>query len=170
MANKGFTIIITALAALAIAGCKTSSGGRSGTAQLAPTQGNSVHGTVKFTETSGGVRVVAHLEGLTPGQHGFHVHEKGDCSAPDATSAGSHFNPAGAPHGAPDAAQRHVGDLGNITADAGGKAHYDRVDKNLRFDGPNSILGRAVIVHAKADDGSQPVGNAGARVACGVIK
>src|SRR5690349_233994 len=111
MANKGFTIIVTAVAALAFGGCKTSGGGRSATAQLAPTQGNNVHGMVKFTETADGVKVVAHLEGLTPGQHGFHVHEKGDCSAPDATSAGSHFNPGGAPHGAPDAAQRHTGDL-----------------------------------------------------------
>lgn len=170
MANKGFTIIVTTIAALAFVGCKTSSGGRSATAQLAPTQGNQVHGTVKFTETAAGVRVVAHVQGLTPGQHGFHVHEKGDCSAPDATSAGSHFNPGGASHGMPDAAQRHIGDLGNITADASGKAHYDRVDKHLRFDGPNSILGRSVIVHAKPDDGGQPVGNAGARVACGVIK
>ena len=172
MANKGYTFIVTAIAALAFVGCKSNhGGGRTAAAQLAPTQGNSVHGMVKFTEAHGGVRVVAHLDGLTPGQHGFHVHDKGDCSAADGASAGGHFNPTGAPHGAPDDAQRHAGDLGNITADASGHAHYDRVDKNLSFDGPNSVIGKAVIVHGKADDlKGQPAGNAGPRVACGVIQ
>jgi Cu-Zn family superoxide dismutase len=139
-------------------------------AVLYPTKGNNVHGTVTFTKVEGGVRVVANIEGLTPGEHGFHVHEFGDCSAPDATSAGGHFNPTHEQHGAPDAAHRHVGDLGNITAAANGKATYDRMDKDVALDGAHSVVGYAVIVHEKADDlKSQPTGNAGGRVACGVI-
>src|SRR5262245_41834291 len=96
-------------------------------ATLEPTQGSQVRGTVSFSPAQGGVRVVADITGLTPGEHGFHVHDKGDCSAPDATSAGGHFNPAGTPHGAPDAEKHHAGDLGNITAGSDGKAHLDQV-------------------------------------------
>lgn len=139
-------------------------------AVLHPTQGNNVRGVVTFTRLVNRVRVVADIEGLTPGQHGFHIHEFGDCSAPDATSAGGHFNPGGAPHAGPEMRERHVGDLGNITADASGKAHLDVVLSLITFHGPNSILGRSVIVHAKADDlKTQPTGDAGGRVACGVI-
>lgn len=140
-------------------------------ARLRPTAGNSVQGTVVFIREPEGVRVVGELTGLSPGQHGFHVHEKGDCSAPDATSAGGHFNPTGAPHGAPTDARRHVGDFGNITANEQGVARFERVDKLIKLDGPQSIIGKAVIVHAQADDlKSQPAGNAGPRVACGVIE
>lgn len=140
-------------------------------ADLAPTQGQKVHGQVVFERKSGGVEVIAKLEGLTPGTHGFHVHEVGDCSAPDASSAKGHFNPGQQPHGARDAAQRHEGDLGNITADASGKAEAKLVDSKLSFDGAQSIVGKAVIVHEKADDfKTQPTGDAGGRVACGVVK
>lgn len=145
----------------------------SAVAVLQPTEGNNVQGTVRFTQVDGAVRVTADLTGLSEGQHGFHVHETGDCSAPDATSAGGHFAPEGSPHGAPDAPanQRHTGDLGNIEAGADGSATYERVDSLLAFEGQNSIIGKAVIVHATADDlSSQPSGNAGARVACGVIQ
>lgn len=139
-------------------------------AVLQPTKGSIVNGIVTFTKVEGGVRVVADIAGLTPGEHGFHIHDFGDCSAPDAMSAGGHFNPAGHQHGAPDSEMRHVGDLGNVTADATGKAHVDRVDKQLALEGDHSIIGRSVIVHEKADDlKSQPTGNAGARVACGAI-
>ena len=139
-------------------------------AELSPTQGNNVHGTVTFTQEAGGVHVVADLTGLTPGEHGFHLHQTGDCSAPDAASAGDHFNPTMMPHGAPDSTSRHAGDLGNLTADGSGNAHYDRVDSQLSFEGTNSIIGRAVIVHGNRDDmTSQPSGNAGPRVACGVV-
>jgi Cu-Zn family superoxide dismutase len=140
-------------------------------ATLQPTKGNQVAGTVTFTKEEGGVRVVADLTGLTPGEHGFHIHEKGDCSDPEAKSAGGHFNPGKHQHAGPDAAERHAGDLGNITADASGKAHYDRLDKQIELDGPDRIVGRSVIVHEKVDDlKTQPTGNAGARVACGVIE
>ena len=139
-------------------------------AVLHPTQGNNVHGTVTFTRLASRVRVVADITGLTPGLHGFHVHEFGDCSAPDATSAGGHFNPMSQPHAGPDTNMRHVGDMGNITADASGRARVDIILPLITFEGPNSVLGRAVIVHAKADDlKTQPTGDAGGRLACGVI-
>jgi superoxide dismutase, Cu-Zn family len=139
-------------------------------AVLSPTAANSVSGTVTFTRVQTGVRIVADLTGLTPGAHGFHIHEFGDCTAPDATSAGGHFNPARAQHGPPDTVHRHAGDFGNLIADATGRAHYERVDTMITMEGLNSIIGRAVIVHEKTDDlRTQPTGNAGARVACGVI-
>lgn len=127
-------------------------------------------GTVTFTKTDGGMQVVADITGLTPGQHGFHIHEFGDCSAPDATSAGGHFNPSKNPHAGHDDAKRHEGDLGNIEADSSGKAHLELTDKMMTMSGEMSIIGRGVIVHEKADDlKTQPTGNAGGRVACGVI-
>jgi Cu-Zn family superoxide dismutase len=140
-------------------------------AALAPTEGNHAMGTVTFTAADKGVRVVANISGLSPGEHGFHIHEKGDCSAADASSAGEHFNPTGAPHGGPDSDQHHVGDLGNITADSSGSATLDRVFSYLTLEGDTSIIGRAVVVHSGRDDlTSQPSGDAGTRVACGVIQ
>ena len=140
------------------------------TAVLHPTQGNSVEGTVKFQAVAGGVKVTANLKGLTPGTHGFHVHEFGDCSAPDGSSAGSHFNPAGHPHAGPKDAKRHAGDLGNIEAGADGTATLDWTDAQMKLDGPTGVIGRGVIVHAKADDlKTQPTGDAGGRLACGVV-
>jgi Cu-Zn family superoxide dismutase len=139
-------------------------------AVLYATAGNHVTGTVTFTKVEDGVKIVADLEGLSPGDHGFHIHEFGDCSAPDGASAGGHFNPDHHVHGAPNTIDRHVGDLGNITADASGKGHYERVDTDIALQGSHSIIGHSVIVHAKADDMvTQPTGNAGARVACGVV-
>jgi Cu-Zn family superoxide dismutase len=138
-------------------------------AVLHAASGSQVAGTVTFTKTADGVQVVADITGLTPGKHGFHIHEFGDCSAADASSAGSHFNPMKKPHGAPDAAERHAGDLGNLEADANGKAHLELKDSMLKLSGETSILGRGVIVHEKVDDWSQPTGNAGSRQACGVI-
>jgi superoxide dismutase, Cu-Zn family len=141
-------------------------------AQLAPTEGNEVRGTVSFTQEPGGIRVIADVSGLTPSaKHGFHIHEHGDCSAPDATSAGGHFNPKGKPHGGPDDEERHVGDLGNLEADENGVARLEFVDRHLSFSGDASIIRRSVIVHAKEDDlKSQPTGDAGPRIACGVIQ
>ncbi len=140
-------------------------------ANLIATTGNSVSGSVSFIKTDKGVRVTAQLAGLTPGDHGFHIHEKGDCSSADGKSAGGHFNPHKVNHGAPDAVIRHVGDLGNITADPTGNTRYDRVDKIVSFDGANNIIEKGIIIHAGADDlSSQPTGAAGSRMACGVIK
>jgi Cu-Zn family superoxide dismutase len=137
---------------------------------LYPTEGNETSGMVKFTQTPEGIKIVADVKGLTPGKHGFHIHEFGDCSRLDGKSAGGHFNPEGTEHGGPDAAVRHVGDLGNLVANEDGKAHYEWIYSHISFTGSNSILGRAIIVHAGEDDlTSQPTGNAGARLACGVI-
>lgn len=137
---------------------------------IRPTKGNTAKGKVTFTRVSDGIKIVADIDGLSPGKHGFHIHESGDCSAPDASSAGGHFNPEGTHHGSPDSLDRHAGDLGNIVADKKGHGHYERVDAMLRFDGPTSILGKAIIVHADPDDFvSQPAGNAGKRIGCGVI-
>ncbi len=138
---------------------------------LVPTAGNSASGIVTFEETGNGVRVKATLTGLSPGKHGFHIHEFGNLSVPDGTGCGGHYNPAGNKHGLPPApaGERHAGDLGNIEADAFGRASYERVDKVITLSGEGSILGRGMIVHAQPDDGGQPTGNAGARVAMGVI-
>lgn len=146
-------------------------GGGVASVTLASTQGNHARGTVTFTQDGKGVKVVGSFTGLNLGEHGFHIHEKGDCSAPDAASAGGHFNPVPHNHGARDAAERHVGDLGNLKADPYGLARVDFVDEKISLDGPNSIIGKAVIVHEKADDfTTQPTGNAGGRLACGVIE
>lgn len=141
-------------------------------AQVQAASGSKVKGTVRFVEGADGkVTVTADLEGLTPGQqHAFHVHEFGDCSAADAASAGGHYNPGGHDHGLPDKApKRHAGDLGNLAADAQGKAHHVVVVDNLTVGKMFAIVGRSVIVHAKVDDGGQPTGNAGGRIGCGLI-
>jgi Cu-Zn family superoxide dismutase len=141
-----------------------------GIAVLHPGTGSVVKGTVHFKKEASGVRVTGAFTGLAAGAHGFHIHEFGDCSAPDFTSAGEHFNPSGDPHGAPTDPKRHEGDMGNITATPDGNGTVDYVDPKLSFDGAQSIIGRGVIVHEKADDfKTQPTGNAGGRVACGVI-
>ncbi len=150
-----------------------SAGIKEAIAVIHPASGSNVHGVVKFLQEGSNLRVAADIEGLTPGaQHAFHIHEFGDCSAPDATSAGSHFDPAGTKHhGKPTDEIRHGGDLGNLQADSSGKAHYEVTVSGMVFDPPSStgILGRGVVVHAKVDDFSQPVGNAGGRLGCGVV-
>ena len=140
-------------------------------AVLYPAAGQQCHGVVRFTQEGESVKVVADIEGLAPGQkHAFHIHQYGDCSAPDGMSAGGHYNPEGHQHGLPDSENRHAGDLGNVQADDQGKAHYEITVTNISILGTkNPIIGRGVIVHAKVDDGGQPVGNAGGRIACGVI-
>lgn len=167
--TKTLTVAVLA-GAIAFTGCQTGGNGRKAVVELNPASGSNVRGTVTFRETKHGIRVEAAVTGLTPGLHGFHIHEKGDCSAPDATSAGGHFNPAGQPHGGPTDFLRHSGDLGNLTANDKGEAKFSALEPKLTFDGPSSIIGRAVIVHEKPDDlKSQPAGNAGPRIACGVI-
>lgn len=139
-------------------------------AVLHPTASNTAQGTVAFTAEEGGVRVVVKLTGVPAGEHGFHIHEFGDCSAPDGTSAGGHFNPDNMAHGAQHATARHVGDLGNVTADAEGNVTLNLLDPRLSLNGPHTIIGRGLILHAQPDDfKTQPTGNAGGRIACGVI-
>jgi Cu-Zn family superoxide dismutase len=176
--SKGFL----ALAALVLfAGCSHSPKVNSSTgmvmdemdAAIAPTQGNHCNGVVRFIgQKDGSVKVIADLQALEPNtEHAIHLHEVGDCSAPDAMSAKAHYNPEGKPHGIPPVEERHAGDLGNFTTDKDGKAHYEITVTNLTMSSArNPVLGRAVIIHANKDDGSQPAGNAGARIGCGVIQ
>uniref|UniRef100_A0A2P1H680 Superoxide dismutase [Cu-Zn] n=2 Tax=Diplodon chilensis TaxID=149536 RepID=A0A2P1H680_9BIVA len=135
-----------------------------------------VKGTVKFSqEGTSPVSVTGEISGLTPGKHGFHVHEFGD-NTNGCTSAGAHFNPTKQEHGAPEDAVRHAGDLGNVVAGDSGVAPVNIKDKMISLTGPNSIIGRTVVVHADEDDlgkggheYSKTTGNAGGRLACGVI-
>jgi superoxide dismutase, Cu-Zn family len=147
---------------------------RVATVRLEPTTGHTARGELDLSEGSAGVRISGRVTGLSPGQqHGFHIHELGDCSAADASSAGGHFAVRGDPHGHPDGSNHHAGDLLNLEADDGGSALADRLIEQvtLRRDEPNSILGRAVVVHAQPDDyETQPAGASGARIACGVIE
>jgi superoxide dismutase, Cu-Zn family len=161
-----FFLVITFLALIAFAHAQDIT---RASATLESKSGSQVTGTVTFTKTGDEVRVVADIQGLKPGKHGFHIHEKGDCSAADAASAGGHFNPTHQHHGGPATAEHHTGDLGNIEADASGKAHLDWKGK-MSLNGPDSIIGKSIVVHEKEDDlKSDPAGNSGARVACGVI-
>lgn len=136
-----------------------------------PLNGSNVKGIVYFIKGKDGIEVTADIEGLTPGKHGFHIHEYGDMRKDDGTSAGGHFNPENKPHGSPDMNNRHVGDLGNIIATEGESvAHYMRTDTLITFTGKHSIIGRAVIIHQGEDDfKTQPTGNAGMRIGGGVI-
>jgi Cu-Zn family superoxide dismutase len=142
-------------------------------ATLQPTAGNTTSGMVAFIQAdveNPEIRVVGKVIGIAPGAHGFHVHEVGNCTAPDASSAGDHFNPAGAQHAGREAEVRHVGDLGNLTAGADGTAEFDFYDDHMEFVGMNSIIGKAFIIHAGEDDlTTQPAGDSGDRIACGVI-
>lgn len=140
------------------------------TAVIHPTKGNKAHGVVYFSQEKDGLHIKAEISGLTPGKHGFHIHEYGDCSCDDAVCAGGHFNPTNQPHGGPHATKRHVGDFGNVEANEEGIAHYELIEPLATLNGPHSIIGRGVIVHIQEDDlTSQPTGNAGARVGCGVV-
>ena len=140
-------------------------------AYIKPVAGQTVQGKITFMKVKDGVKLVADLDGLTPGLHGFHVHEHGDCGGKGAENTGSHFNPTNQKHGGPDSEERHVGDLGNIEADAEGRAHLERVDSLLQLEGPHSIIGRSIVVHADKDDyTTQPSGNSGDKIGCGVIE
>jgi len=143
------------------------------TATIEPTKGNSAKGSVMFHQMGDKVRVTADITGLTPNQkHAIHIHEGTECGD-DGMKAGGHYNPEGHQHGLPTAsdAMRHAGDFGNMQADASGKAHLDLTVDNISISGSkNPIMGHAVIVHAKDDDGSQPTGNAGGRIGCGIIR
>jgi len=160
------------IAAALLAGCASMTPpAPKAVATLAPTAGNRAAGTVTFTPSGDGVRVVATVSGLAPGAHGLHIHEKGDCSAADAMSAGGHFNPTNRPHGNPAAGEHHAGDMPMLEADASGNARLDVTLGAITLGGGAShVVGRSVIVHKDADDyRTQPTGNSGARVACGLI-
>lgn len=129
-----------------------------------------ISGTLKFVQHGENVHITGEIHGLNPGEHGFHVHEYGDLSDHETgKSAGGHFNPENQPHGRPTDEKRHVGDLGNITANEDGVAKVDITDHVISLNGPHSIIGRAIIIHVDSDKFTQPTGDAGARAAGGVI-
>lgn len=168
--NKTCAIAATALLLSACASMDRS--GPTATATLRPASGSQVHGDVKFTQVGANrVRITGEVAGHSAGLKGFHIHEKGDCSAPDATSAGGHFNPEKRQHGS-SPGTGHTGDMGNINVSNSGRATIDMVLEGFSVsrDAPNGIIGRAVVVHMNPDDlKTDPTGNAGARAACGVI-
>lgn len=162
------------LAAAALAGCQSAPRDEPrATAQLKPLGKNKAFGEATFDQAGNKVRVVAYVQGLAPGrEHGFHIHEAGDCNSPDGMSAKGHFNPFGKPHGNFQTGERHAGDLPALRADKSGRAKVDvELDTIAVGPGPASIVGRGLIVHADPDDyKTQPTGNAGARLACAVIQ
>lgn len=188
--NRSFIVALTVLAVAIVAGCESSSHAdekkssapvktavanvtRSKAAATQPSWGNA-SGTVTFTEKGDGkVKVVIDLQGVPPGKHGFHIHEKGDISAPDLSSAGAHFNPHKQPHAGPGHEARHAGDFGNVDADVSGNVKKELVVDQITIGtgAVDDIVGKSVILHAKADDlKSQPSGDAGGRIAGGVIE
>jgi superoxide dismutase, Cu-Zn family len=172
MKNR-FGIALTALAALTLAGCAAySSSGPSATAKLEPTRGNTAAGTVTFVQSGDMVKVSGSITGLKPNaEHGFHVHEKGDCSSGDGMSTGGHFNPGGKSHGHHGMGEHHTGDLPSLKADANGVATFKFESSTIRVGSTaNDIVGKGLIVHRDPDDyKTQPTGNAGPRLACAVI-
>ena len=172
-ARSTLTALSTLAAATVLAGCAglMHGGGPMATARLEATRGNAATGTVLFHQHGDRVMVHASVTGLKPGQeHGFHIHEKGDCSSGDGLSTGGHFNPAGKPHGSQDA-DHHAGDLPALKADADGRAEVRYYVTGITVgSGATDIVGKGLIVHAMPDDyRTQPTGNAGGRIACGVI-
>jgi len=166
--------IITAATIVALAACQTTPEEPArATASLKPTTGNKTYGEVTFEQAGSKVRVIAQIAGLKPNQeHGFHIHEKGDCSSGDGMSAGGHFNPTGKAHGGPGSMERHAGDLPNLKANAKGRATLTVEVQGISVtQGPTGVVGRGLIVHAGPDDyKTQPTGNSGARLACAVIE
>ena len=174
-----FAAVVATGLTFSVTGCASSdahehpsalAGQTEGVAVLIPTKGNTTAGVVRFSQSGHAVKIVGVVSGLTPGQHAMHIHEFGDGSSADGTSAGSHYNPEGHAHGAPGSGAHHAGDFGNITADASGNSTFELTVHNITVAGvTNPIVGRALVIHAKADDFTQPVGNAGPRVAVGII-
>ncbi|MFC3551895.1 superoxide dismutase family protein [Lysobacter cavernae] len=177
------TALLAAATTLALAACSSApkapttppaaSTAKAATVNLASASASLVSGKLSVVSMGNGVHLTGEVGGLAPNStHAIHIHEKGDCSAADASSAGGHFNPAGAPHGKVDSGAHHGGDMNNLVADAEGVAKVDAHASGVTLGGgaANDIAGKAVIVHAAADDyKTQPTGNAGGRVACGVI-
>lgn len=165
---------VTSEGAMPIPPPQTTPASNAATVVMAGTKDSPVRGELRLTESDGGVDIIGEIAGLTVGsEHGFHVHEHGDCSAPDASSTGEHLNPANVRHGGPGAAEKHLGDIPNIKANEQGRADVKLriAGATLRDGGPNNLVGKAFVVHAMADDyKSQPAGNSGDRIACGVVQ
>jgi superoxide dismutase, Cu-Zn family len=168
-------LISIAAAGLLVAGCQTTPDEPlRATAALQPTKGSKAFGEVTFEQDGDKVRMIAFAQGLKPdAEHGFHIHEVGDCSSGDGMSTKGHFNPAGKPHGDPTKGEHHVGDLPALRANNKGRAKVDvsLSGVSLQPGASNNIIGRGMIIHADPDDyKTQPTGNSGARIACGVVK
>ena len=165
------TVFLSAAVVASLAGCAAYSPGPSATAQLEPTRGNAAAGTVTFVQSGEAVKVSGSITGLKPGaEHGFHIHEKGDCSSGDGMGTGGHFNPTGAAHGNHGHGAHHTGDLPSLKADANGTASISFSSDTIALSGPTDITGRGLIVHRDPDDyTTQPTGNSGPRIACAVI-
>jgi len=162
--------IMIAVLAFSVSACAFKA--PSAEAVLKPTRGNTASGTLSFEQQGGSVLIKGQFAGLTPGAHGVSIHARGDCTAADASSAGGHFNPFGKRHGSPSTPNHHAGDLPMLVAGTNGKGHFQALMDGISLeDSPNGILGRSVIIHAKPDDfTTQPGGNSGPNVACGVIQ
>jgi superoxide dismutase, Cu-Zn family len=170
------TAILVSSSALALAlvgsGTARAADAPQAKATIESKSGSTVTGTATFVElATGGTKVTVHIEHASPGTHGLHIHEKGDCSDAEAKNAGGHFNPNEMPHAGPKEMKRHAGDLGNIEIKADGTGDLTITSDMLTVKpGPNSVVGRSVVFHEKADDlTTQPTGNAGGRLGCGVI-
>ena len=165
-------VCLASMTSLLAACASMDTAGPRAVATLESRSGSTVTGTVSFQAVGQKLRVEARVAGLTPGEHGFHVHEAGDCSAADASSAKGHFNPAAKPHGHHGGTEHHAGDMPNLVADSAGRAMLSvELDMPGLTPGPGGILQRSVVIHADPDDyKSQPAGNSGKRVACGVIR
>ena len=163
-------MIAISILALSIGAC--SRGNEVAVATLQPKSGTQVTGTATFTQKGDTLEIVVSAKTLTPGKHGIHVHEKGDCSASDASSAGPHFAPGGGQHAGPTDPKRHAGDLGNLEAGADGSVTVTITTDVMRLgSGDRDIPGRAIVIHGDPDDlTTQPSGNSGGRIACGVIE
>jgi Cu-Zn family superoxide dismutase len=167
------TAFLVLTTAALLGACASTPSGPRATAQLQPTTGNTASGSVSFVQKGNKVLVSGEIRGLKPNaEHGFHVHEKGDCSSGDGMSAGGHFNPTGAPHGSHGMGMHHTGDLPSLKADAGGVARVNFESASLAVgSGVTDIVGKGLIVHRDPDDyKTQPTGNAGPRLACAVIR
>ena len=162
----------SALVLALLVGCATPAGGPQAKAELKPTTGSTATGSVRFVQAGPVVKVSGEIRGLKPNaEHGFHVHEKGDCSSGDGMSTGGHFNPDAKPHGQHGPGPHHVGDLPSLKANASGVAAFSFESNSIRVGaGSNDVVGRGLIVHRDPDDyKTQPTGNAGPRLACAVI-
>ena len=168
-----YRLLLSSIAAAALAGCAGLGNDPTATAELQPTAGNTVTGKVHFMQHKHGmVKVSGQISGLKPNsEHGFHIHEKGDCSSGDGMSTGGHFNPGGKPHGAHGKGEHHAGDLPSLKADANGVASFSFESTTIAVGrGAADVIGRGLIVHRDPDDyTTQPTGNSGPRLACAVI-
>jgi Cu-Zn family superoxide dismutase len=165
-------LALISLAVAALAGCRTSQPGPMAMAVLTPISGSTAMGPVHFQELAdGSVEVRVQINNVPPGVHGFHIHEVGDCGD-NGNNAKGHFNPTMMPHGSPDATSHHAGDFGNVTANANREVSTTFTTRSISLNpGPTSAIGRAVILHANPDDMvTQPTGNAGGRIACGIVQ